>query len=70
MNGIAKVLAAIQTGKEEYPPIPKTILGLFFIKKNKDLIKAIKIMKIEKIELKIFFLNIVADDIIFTSIFL
>ena len=38
INGILSILAAIQTGKDEYPPIPKTKLGLSFNKKKNDFI--------------------------------
>ena len=37
INGILSILAAIQTGKEEYPPIPKTKFGLLANKKINDL---------------------------------
>ena len=29
INGILRILEAIQIGKDEYPPIPKTISGFF-----------------------------------------
>mgnify|MGYP007000251164 CR=1 len=34
MKGILSIVAAIQIGKEEYPPIPKITFGFNFIKKN------------------------------------
>ena len=53
MNLILKIEAAIQTGKEEYPPIPKTMDGLLYIKtiidftiERKIFIKEYKIVKI------------------------
>ena len=56
-------MAAIQIGKDEYPPIPKTKLGLLNSKKIKDLNIAYKIIKDEINDLKIFFLKIDEDEI-------
>ena len=32
INGILRIEAAIHTGNEEYPPIPKTKFGLLIVK--------------------------------------
>ena len=45
INFILNMNAAIQTGKDEYPPIPKTKEGLSCNKNNKDLIVESKIFK-------------------------
>ena len=47
INGILSNLAAMQTGKDEYPPIPKTKFGLLFNKKKNDLRVELSIINIE-----------------------
>ena len=55
MNLILKIKAAIQTGKEEYPPIPKTMDGLLDAKIIIDSIIERKIFMKEYKIVKIFF---------------
>ena len=64
MSGTLSTFAAKQTGKEEYPPIPKTKFGLLFNKKINDLNTEKKIINIEINDLKIFFLKIVEEAIL------
>ena len=52
-----KIEAAIQIGKEEYPPIPKIIDGLLFKRNKKDRIIENDIIKKEKRSLNRFFFS-------------
>ena len=62
--GIAKIFAAIQTGKDVYPPIPITNFGFFKKSRIKEWKKDFKIKIDDKINEKIFFPNTEDDEII------
>ena len=56
-NLIFKILAAMQIGKDAYPPIPKIIEGLLINKKINDIEIEKKISIKEKIFVNIFFVT-------------
>ena len=57
-------------GKDEYPPIPKIIVGLSVIKINNDFLIENKIIDIDMKNLNIFFFTRGDEDIFITFKFL